>query len=96
MNQAIVEGAAAYYVVASVMEKLLLKSFKPGHLFNVADLGRIENVHIYNFVFVDIMRAIQLGLPTTFAYHWAPGPDHRPETAVSSDLPHIYNSSAEY
>lgn len=83
IRQAIVEGAGAYYSVAEIMEKLLLQRYKPGHLFNLAEIGRIETVHLYNFAFVDIMRAIQLGLPTTFAYHWAPGPEYRPDRAFS-------------
>lgn len=66
------------------MEKLLLQKYKPGHLFNVAQIGQTEHVHIYNFIFVDIMRAIQLGFPTTFAYYYAPEAGHRPDMAVSS------------
>lgn len=66
------EGASAYYKVVSVMEELMLKNFRPGHLFNVAELARVETVYLYNFVLVDIFRAIQIGTPTTFAYHYTP------------------------
>lgn len=75
------------------MEKLLLKSFKPGHLFNVAEIGRTETVYLYNFVYVDIMRAIQLGLPTTFAYHYAPLPGPKPDVIVRHSIPPFRVSS---
>lgn len=62
----------------------MLEKYKPGHLFNVAEIARVNTVSVYNFALVDIYRAIQLGHPTTFAYHYTPATDMDLGPSVSS------------
>lgn len=81
-----VEGSAAYYKVVAVMERLMLEKYKPGHLFNLAEVGRVNTVYIYNWILVDIFRAIELGLPTTYAYYYTPLADQKLGTSVSRTM----------